>query len=147
MGPQDRTVDSDGIELRHTITPDQVHQLVGLYAVTWWADGRGIDDVRRMLDGSDLVFGLVERATERLVGFARVLTDGVYRAMVFDVVVAEEQRGRGLGRMLLDAVVEHQGLAEVESLELVCQPELVPFYQRWGFTDDVGSSRMMRRRR
>ena len=30
-------------------------------------------------------------------------------------------------------------------IELVCQPELIDFYRRWGFTDHVGASRLMRR--
>jgi hypothetical protein len=47
--------------------------------------------------------------------------------------------------MLLDAVVGHPHLAEVRSIELVCQPGLVPFYRRWGFTDRAGQSGLMRR--
>jgi len=33
----------------------------------------------------------------------------------------------------------------VQSVELVRQPELVGFYRRWGFMDEVGGSRLMRR--
>jgi predicted GNAT family N-acyltransferase len=88
---------------------------------------------------------LTGRATDRLVGFARVLTDYAYVALVLDVIVDESHRGSGVGAVLLDAVVNHPSLARVRSLELVCQPELVPFYRRWGFTDAVGGSRLMRR--
>lgn len=35
-------------------------------------------------------------------------------------------------------------LADVVSIELVCQPELTPFYRRRGFSDQVGRSRLMR---
>ena len=31
--------------------------------------------------------------------------------------------------------------------ELVCQPDLMPFYRRWGFTERVGGSTLMRKRR
>jgi len=41
--------------------------------------------------------------------------------------------------------LQHPQLAGVRSVELVCQPELVPFYRRHGFTDQVGHSRLMRR--
>jgi hypothetical protein len=47
--------------------------------------------------------------------------------------------------MLLDAIVGHPRLAAVRSVELVCQPDLVPFYRRWGITEPVGRSRLMRR--
>lgn len=46
---------------------------------------------------------------------------------------------------LLDAIVTHPRLADTQSLELVCQPHLIPFYRRGGFTDAVGESRLMRR--
>jgi len=100
-------------------------------------------DVERMLADSDLVVGLLDEG--RLVGFARVLTDFVYFGMVLDVIVAPNRRGIGLGRVLLDVVVGHPRLAGVRSLELVCQPEMVPFYRAWGFTDQVGRSLLMRR--
>ena len=78
------------------------------------------------------------------VGFARVLTDWHYRAYVYDVIVATDWRDRGLGRELLDALMER--LHAVESIELSCQPEMIPFYRRWGFTDEFGGSLLMRRR-
>jgi predicted GNAT family N-acyltransferase len=59
--------------------------------------------------------------------------------------VSENHRGTGLGALLLDAVVHHPDLANVRSLELICQPDLIPFYRHWGFTDQVGHSLLMRR--
>ena len=45
----------------------------------------------------------------------------------------------------MDSIVRHPKLVDVRSVELVCQPDLVPFYRRWGFTDQVGRSLLMRR--
>ena len=98
-----------------------------------------------MLAGSDLVFAVVDPDTDRLAAFARVLTDDTYLALVLDVVVSPDRRADGLGRLLMDAIVAHPRVAAAESVELVCQPELVDFYRRWGFTDAVGRSLLMRR--
>lgn len=127
--------------------PDEVgvDQLLDLFASAWWAADRTTDDVTRMLAASAVVTALVHRASDRLVGFPRVITDEVYLAVVLDVVVAPGWRGTGLGALLMDAVVGHPRLAGVRSIELVCQPELMPFYRRWGCTDQVGRSRLMRR--
>ncbi len=97
-----------------------------------------------MLAGTDLVLALVDRAADRLVGFARVLTDWHYRAYVYDVIVAPEWQGRGLGQVLMDALMAR--LDGIESIELTCRPEMVAFYRRWGFTDDLDGSLLMRRR-
>lgn len=98
-----------------------------------------------MLARSDIVVALVHRDDDALVGFARILTDFTYVALVLDVVVPAQVRGLGIGARLMDSVVNHPGLRDVQSVELVCQPDLMAFYRRWGFTERVGASRLMRR--
>lgn len=129
------------------LTPAHLAELMELFAAEWWTADRDLAAVTRMIAASDLIVGLEDRSDGRLVGFARVLTDGVYVALVLDVIVAARHRGSGLGGLLLDAVVGHPALAGVRSVELVCQPELMPFYRRFGFTEEVGRSRLMRRTR
>jgi len=73
-----------------------------------------------------------------------VLTDFAIKALIFDVIVDSEYRGQGLGKRLLDAVVAHPALQTVQHLELYCLPELVPFYERCGFSDSLGGLRLMR---
>jgi predicted GNAT family N-acyltransferase len=75
----------------------------------------------------------------RLVGFARALTDGVYRGFVEDVVVDESVRAQGIGRGLLRELLDQ--LADVELVALDCGDELVPFYASLGFVRS-GNARM-----
>ena len=116
-----------------------------LFSSAWWMADRTADDVTQMLRESDLVLAFVHEPTDQLAGFTRILTDYTYLAMVLDVVVSDAFRGTGLGGALMDAVVQHPRLADVQSIELICQPDLVAFYRPWGFTDKVGHSRLMRR--
>ncbi len=122
-----------------------IQQLLALYQGEWWTRGRRLEDVRRMLDGSDYVFALCSVPDGRLAAFARVLTDGVFKALLFDVIVAPEFRERGLGRRLLDSIVSHPTLGHVKHLELYCLPELVAFYEQWGFSTEVSGVTFMRR--
>ena len=132
-------------DIRDEIQAELLPQLMGLYAGEWWSAGRTSDDVAHMLQETDLLVTSVHRPTDRLVGFARVITDFAYLAVILDVIVAPDWRGSGLGSLLVGTIVGHARLARVQSLELVCQPSLVPFYSRHGFTDRVGGSRLMRR--
>ena len=132
----------------HVVSPLPVanlDELLALYATEWWTRRRSSDDVGAMLSGPSLTFGLVEEPSDELVGFTRVLSDGAYVALVLDVIVRRDRRGRGYGRSLMDAVLGDPRLANVHSVELVCQPELIAFYAALGFTDNVGRSRLMRR--
>jgi predicted GNAT family N-acyltransferase len=128
-----------------TVPAHRVPELTDLMRTAWWMTDRTPADVRHLLDHSDLVIAITNHPTDQLVGFARVLTDYAYVALVLDVIVAEAHRGSGVGAALLDAVVTHPALADVRSLELVCQPDLIPFYRRWGFTEQGGTSQLMRR--
>jgi GNAT superfamily N-acetyltransferase len=126
------------------LTDAHVLDLHRLYEEEWWTKGRDLEDIRRMLRCSDVVVGYAE-PDGRLAAFARVLTDYVYKALVFDVIVARAHRKSGLGRALMDAIVNHPKLRAVPHVELYCLPELVHFYERWGFSSDLGHLRFMRR--
>jgi GNAT superfamily N-acetyltransferase len=134
-----------GVRLIERLSEEQVRDLHGLYQAEWWTHRRNVDDVARMLEGSNVVLGFEDEESGRLIGFARVITDFVYKALVLDVIVAASHRGTGTGKALMDAVIEHPELKDVLHFELYCRPELVPFYERWGFTDQLGELRFMRR--
>eukprot|EP01043_Picozoa_sp_COSAG02_P067249 COSAG02_NODE_10739_length_1869_cov_1.716949_1_plen_373_part_00 len=106
-------------------------QLLVLLDQTGWASGRSRAGVSRMLSATQLKLGLWRIADDKLVGFLRVLTDGVYRALIDDVVVDESLRGTGWGTTLLEVACAR--LAEVEEVKLGCAEATTPFYERLGF--------------
>ncbi|MGH7598267.1 MAG: GNAT family N-acetyltransferase [bacterium] len=132
-------------EMIDDLTDAQIEELHALYQSEWWTKGRQLDDVRRMVQHTDIIIAFCDAGTKKLVAFTRILTDYAYKALVFDVIVAEPYRNSGLGRQLMDAVVHHSALKAVRHIELYCLPELAAFYQQWGFTTELGELRFMRR--
>lgn len=118
-----------------TLTASQIEDLVWLYQQEWWTKGRTLFDVQLMLQHCGIVIAFCEPETDRLVAFTRILTDYVYKALIFDVIADMEYRGQGLGKVLMDAVINHPRLENVQSLELYCAEEMIPFYLKWGFTE------------
>ncbi len=115
------------------LTPNDAAALTDLYEdYKWWAD-REREGVRRALSQTDVAVGLEDTATDDLIGAARVLTDGTYYATVFDVLVAADRRGEGVGKRLMQAVVDHPDLQDVVGLSLLCRRGLVPYYESVGF--------------
>ena len=98
-----------------------------------------------MLAHSDFVFPIFTVQGNELVAFARVLSDRVCKALIFDVIVAPGHRDQGLGQRLVDRIVRHPELERVKHFELYCLPDLTAFYERWGFSMDVGGVALMRR--
>ena len=98
-----------------------------------------------MLHHSDLIVGIHRPDDQKLIGFSRVLTDYIYRAVIWDVVVDSAYQKRGLGQTLIESILNHPRLEPVEAFLLVCLPETVPFYEKLGFTADVGNLKLMKR--
>ncbi len=67
-------------------------------------------------------------------GFARVLTDYTYKAMIFDVIVKPSYRGFGLGKDIIHHIFSLPSLDSVKSFELYCPEGIVGFYEKLGFT-------------
>jgi len=107
--------------------------LLALYSTyEWWAD-RTTEGVRRALDHTDALVTLRDRETGTVAAAARVLTDDTYYAMVYDVIVVEGRRDEGLGRQLLEAIIDHPELAEIGGISLLSREGLIPFYESCGF--------------
>lgn len=116
-----------------TLNNTQIEQLHELYQYEWWTKGRILSDVHKLLLNSDFIFGICESQSQKLIAFSRVLSDRVFRAIVFDVIVAADYRSKGLGLLLIEQIVSHPELSKVECIQLFCLPEMIPFYQKFGF--------------
>lgn len=138
---------SESVPLRRvdTLSESQIEDLHGLFQNEWWTKERTMDDIRTMLDATPIQIAFADAASDRLVAFARVLTDRTYKALIFDVIVDSSCRDRGLGCRLMDAILAHPQLSEVKHFELYCKPELEPFYERWGFKEVGDGLRFLRR--
>lgn len=120
----------------------EVARLLELYEHTYWANGRRKADVVRMLKHSP--FTLSAWDGKKLVGFCRVLTDFVYRAALYDVIVHPDYRGRGAGRLLLEGVTNHPKLRRVERWFLSTRDKHA-FYEQFGWTRSHGNVMELRR--
>ena len=138
------TDNMDKYRIVETLTESQISDLMDLYKNEFWCDKRRREDVVKMLAATDVIIGLVDES-DRLIGFTRVMTDFVYRGTIVDVIVHPTYRKTGLGKVLMDAVLNHPQLQVVENLSLNCLPKMIPFYKRWGFTDDIGEMKFMRK--
>ena len=126
------------------LNDQQIIQLHKLYQNEWWTKGRTLPDVKKMLRHTDIIFALCEDNSNRLIAFARVLTDQVFKALILDVIVDPDYRSQGLGKKIMQLILDHPQLKQIRHFELYCLPELIPFYKKWGFVDNLGRAVAMR---
>ena len=82
------------------INPEELHRL---FQQTSWANTRSPLDIQQMLDRSQITLGVWDE--DRLIAFARVITDDCYRAVVDDVVVDSGYRQRGVASHMLEKLL------------------------------------------
>jgi len=139
-----------GVEIREG-SPLEPADLQTLFGHAPWARGRTAEEIRVMLENTDYHFSAWD--DRRLIGFARVLTDRVYRATLWDVVVHPDYQKRGVGEELMNRVLSHPVLSKVEKFWLNTRDKF-GFYEKFGFVrSDEGMFRenpgdnLMKRRR
>jgi ribosomal protein S18 acetylase RimI-like enzyme len=113
----------------------QLHNLMNLAAP--WAQNRAIEDLQTMVANSNPVLHFWDG--DFLVAFGRATSDGVYRAMLFDVIVHPRYQGKGIGRHLVETLLDHPQLRKVEKVFLVTTHQQ-GFYERLGFTENDTST-------
>lgn len=72
----------------------------------------------------------------RVIGFVNAISDGVATAFIPWLEVVPEYRGQGIGAALVRRMLERLG--HLYSVDLVCDPPLVPYYQRFGLAPIQG---------
>jgi ribosomal protein S18 acetylase RimI-like enzyme len=89
-----------------------------------------------LLRGSRHVVLARDTDTGRVVGFVTAVGDGVLSAYLPLLEVLPEYQGRGIGTELVRRMLELLGSAYM--VDLCCDEELVPFYERFGMARFVG---------
>ena len=109
----------------------------------FWARGRSFAQLRRLLAGSDAVVSLWRG--KRLVGFGRATSDGFSRAVLWDIVVAGDLQGHGLGRRVIEELLHTTPVVGVERVYLMTTKS-AGFYRQLGFQDANPQQLMVLRR-
>jgi len=119
-----------GPDLRPSRALLKVQRLFDRHA--FWARGRSFDQLKRLLAGSDAVVSLWRG--KRLVGFGRATSDGFSRAVLWDIVVAGDLQGHGLGRRVIEELLHTPPIVGVERVYLMTTKS-ANFYRKLGFQD------------
>jgi aralkylamine N-acetyltransferase len=67
----------------------------------------------------------------RLVGFGRLVSDGVYYGSLYDIIVHPEYQKRGIGTMIVDKLISY--CSSLLFLTLTATPGKSTFYEKLGF--------------
>lgn len=106
------------------------------------AKGRSRKTIKTAIE-NPLCFGVYD-AEGKQAGFARVISDQVIFAWLLDVFILEGHRGSGLGKRLLNALMNHSDLRSVRRWGLGTK-DAHGLYKKFGFTPLSKPEMMMER--
>ena len=90
----------------------KLEDIVRLLRMTYWADKRPVEIIEKSVRNSSC-YGLYLEGTDKLVGFARVISDHATAYYLGDVIIDTEYQRKGLGTALvsyINSLPEFSGL-------------------------------------
>ena len=83
----------------------------------FWAKDRTINDLKKCLANSDVVISIW--VDKNIVGFGRALSDGVYRGVLWDVVIDQNHQGKGYGKLIVQNLLNSKKIKNTKKIYLM----------------------------
>ena len=107
----------------------------------FWAQKRTQAEIKVMLANSQVIVTAWEN--EKLIGFGRATSDKCFRATLWDVIVSNEFRNKGIGKKLLIEIMKSKSIKKVEKVYLF-STKSVDFYKSMGFSSSSPQESLVR---
>jgi GNAT superfamily N-acetyltransferase len=104
--------------------------ILGLYAAHGWTHANHPERLRTAVECSS--FCVVATHDERIVGFARAMSDEAFAVYIADILVAPDLQRQGIGRRLTEAILDHYPLDHFHHQVLIAEKGAEGFYRRVG---------------
>ena len=107
----------------------------------FWAKNRTINDLKKCLSNSDVVVSLW--VGNEIVGFGRALTDGIYRGVLWDIVIDKNHQGKGFGTLILKNLLSSKKIKNTKKLYLMTTNKK-RFYSQFNFKEVTSQELLIR---
>ena len=98
----------------------------------FWAQSRSINELKKCLANSDVIISLW--VGNEIVGFGRALTDGIYRGVLWDIVIDQNHQGRGYGKLIVQNLLSSKKIKNTKKLYLMTTNKKL-FYSQFNFKE------------
>ena len=112
-----------------------------LHRNAFWANDRTINDLRKCLANSDVIISIWSH--NELVGFGRALSDGIYRGVLWDIVIDQNHQGKGYGKMIVNNILESKQIKHTKKIYLMTTSKKL-FYSQIDFKEVSSQSLLVR---
>lgn len=112
---------------------ERLGEAFSLWLTTGWNEGYRLSEEEFVRAWQASLTKKALFVDDRLVAIGRANTDGVVYAMIYDVVVHPDWRGKGFGRRIVQELVEELEEMGIRAIQLMAAAGQAPFYEKLGF--------------
>ena len=77
---------------------------------------------------------------EQLIGFGRIICDGVVHALILDVIIHPDNQGKGIGKEVMIKLITKCKEHKIRDIQLFSAKNKCGFYKKLGFKNRVENS-------
>jgi N-acetylglutamate synthase-like GNAT family acetyltransferase len=107
----------------------------------FWTKSRTIHDLKKCLANSDVIVSIW--VDKEIVGFGRALTDGIYRGVLWDIVIDQNHQGKGFGTLIVKNLLSSKKIKNTKKLYLMTTNKKL-FYQQLDFKEVTSQNLLIR---
>ena len=100
-----------------------------------------INDLKKCLANSDVVISLW--VGNEMVGFGRALTDGIFRGVLWDIVIDQNHQGKGFGTLIIKNLLSSKKIKRTKKLYLMTTNKKL-FYSQFDFKEVTSQNLLIR---
>jgi ribosomal protein S18 acetylase RimI-like enzyme len=105
----------------------------GLFVATGWNNFYKLSGPELLVALNNSWYTISAYDGSELIGFARIVCDGIVHAMIYDLIVAPEYQNKGIGSLILNKVIDHCVKNDIRDIQLFCAEGMKEFYSKHGF--------------
>jgi GNAT superfamily N-acetyltransferase len=114
-------------------------KVLDMLSKSYWGAGRPDEIVLESINNS-ICFGVYHK--DKLIGFARALTDKAAFSWIADVIIDEAYRGQGLGKWLVECILSHPDIKNTK--QRLATKDAHGLYEQFGFIRDECMTRKIK---
>ena len=106
-----------------------------------WAQARTIKDLKKCLANSDVIISIWSNT--EIVGFGRALSDGVFRGVLWDIVIDKNHQGKGYGKLIVKNLLNAKMIRKTKKVYLMTTDKKL-FYSQIDFKEVISQDLLIR---
>ncbi|MDA3954170.1 MAG: GNAT family N-acetyltransferase [Bacteroidales bacterium] len=108
-------------------------QFYKLFETTGWNDNYELsaEELYTALKNSWYTISIIDN--DQLIGFGRIIGDGVVHALILDCIIQPDKQGEGIGKKITEKLVSKCKKHKIRDIQLFSAKGKAGFYEKQGF--------------